>query len=196
MNVKVTYACSHPRALSQEGTDDDANAPQLRWGVTASAAAAVDSGHRVTPMYKYLLLIHVLGATIWTGGHLVLALTVLPKALKTRNVEAIRQFESGYERIGMPALFVQVITGIWLAYRVLPDPAAWFSFGSHTSTHILLKLVALTLTLILAMHARLRIIPRLDERRLTLLGYHIVSVTILAVIFVILGVSFRTGGLL
>ncbi|NIM50135.1 MAG: copper resistance protein CopD [Gemmatimonadales bacterium] len=147
-------------------------------------------------MYKYLLLIHVLGATIWTGGHLVLALTVLPKALKTRNVEAIRQFESGYERIGMPALFVQVITGIWLAYRVLPDPAAWFSFGSHTSTHILLKLVALTLTLILAMHARLRIIPRLDERRLTLLGYHIVSVTILAVIFVILGVSFRTGGLL
>lgn len=147
-------------------------------------------------MYKYLLLIHVLGATIWTGGHLVLALTVLPKALRTKNVEAIRQFESGYERIGMPALLVQVITGLWLAYRVLPDPAAWFSFGSHTSTYILLKLASLTLTLILALHARLRIIPRLDERRLTLLGYHIASVTILAVILVSLGVGFRTGGLL
>lgn len=28
-------------------------------------------------MYSYILLLHVLAATIWTGGHLVLATTIL-----------------------------------------------------------------------------------------------------------------------
>ncbi|HPA95904.1 MAG TPA: hypothetical protein PLT41_07520 [Thermoanaerobaculia bacterium] len=29
-------------------------------------------------MYATILLLHILGATIWTGGHLVLAVTILP----------------------------------------------------------------------------------------------------------------------
>jgi putative copper export protein len=145
-------------------------------------------------MHHGILLLHLLGATIWTGGHLVLAITVLPRALRNRSVETIVQFEEGYERLGMPALLIQVVTGTWLAYRYLPDPAAWFQFRSPVAVHIFVKLLLLALTLALALHARLRVIPRLDEERLKTLAYHIVSVTVLSVLFVAVGVGFRFGG--
>ena len=67
-----------------------------------------------------VLVLHVLGATIWTGGHLVLSTSVLPKALARRSPEVLQEFESGFERVGIPALIVQVLTGIWLLYRLLP----------------------------------------------------------------------------
>ena len=70
--------------------------------------------------YTVLLILHLLGATIWVGGHLVLLLTIVPGALAARDVERIRNFESGYERIGIPALIVQVITGPMLAHRFVP----------------------------------------------------------------------------
>jgi uncharacterized membrane protein len=53
-----------------------------------------------------VVLLHVLGATVWTGGHLVLAATVLPRALKERSVDELRRFENGYERIGILALLL------------------------------------------------------------------------------------------
>lgn len=145
-------------------------------------------------MLKWVLLIHILGATIWTGGHLVLALTVLPRALRARDPKVIQEFEAGYERLGMPALLVQIVTGLWLAYQYLPSPAAWFGFGSPVAVHIFVKLTLLALTLALAIHARLRVIPKLDADRLGVLAYHIVAVTILSVLFVVVGTGFRFGG--
>ncbi len=146
-------------------------------------------------MHFWILLLHILGATIWAGGHLVLALTVLPRALKARDPDIVHQFEAGYEKLGMPALVIQLLTGLWLAYRLLPDPAAWFAFESPAATNIFFKMLLLVLTLALALHARLRVIPRLDAGRLKTLAYHIVLVTVLAVLFLVVGVSFRTGGL-
>lgn len=147
-------------------------------------------------MHQGILLLHILGATIWTGGHLVLAITVLPRALKARDPSIVQQFEGGYERLGMPALALQLLTGLWLAYRLLPDPAAWFGFGSPAATHILAKLSLLVLTLALALNARLRVIPRLNAERLPTLAAHIILVTILSVLFVVVGVGLRTGGVL
>jgi hypothetical protein len=57
----------------------------------------------------------------------VLSLSVLPCALRARNPEMIREFESGFERLGIPALLVQVVTGLWLAGHWAPDVAGWFS---------------------------------------------------------------------
>jgi putative copper export protein len=147
-------------------------------------------------MHQGVLLLHILGATIWTGGHLVLAITVLPRALRARNPSIVQQFEGGYEKLGMPALALQLLTGLWLAYNLLPDPAAWFGFESQAAAHIFAKLFLLVLTLALALHARLRVIPRLNAERLPTLAVHIVLVTILSVLFVALGVGFRTGGVL
>lgn len=144
-------------------------------------------------MYKYILLLHILGATIWTGGHLILSFVILPKALKKRSVEIVNNFETPFEKIGIPALIIQVLTGLHLAYTLLPDFSLWFSFSSSTSKLIAYKLILLLLTIILALDARLRLIPKLKKENLNSLAWHIITVTIISVLFVVVGTSFRTG---
>ncbi len=131
---------------------------------------------------------------MWTGGHLVLSCTVLPRALKEKSTGIIHDFESGFEKIGIPALVIQVATGIWLAYIRMPSVASWFNVESLSSRLILIKLSLLLFTLILALHARLKILPGLVPQRLNQLAYHIVAITVLSVLFVWTGVAFRTGG--
>ena len=70
-------------------------------------------------MYGLLLLLHILAATIWTGGHIVLSTVVLPRALRERSPEPLLQFERGYEKIGISALLIQVGAGIALANQLL-----------------------------------------------------------------------------
>lgn len=144
-------------------------------------------------MYGTLLLLHLLGATIWTGGHLVLATTVLPRVLRTRSAQRLLEFESAYERIGMPALVVQIVTGLLLAQRLQPDVSRWLDMGDPMSRIIVWKLGLLGVTAAFALHARLRVIPRLTEERLVIMAWHIVPVTILSVAFVVAGLSVRTG---
>jgi hypothetical protein len=55
------------------------------------------------------------------------------------------------------------------------------------------KLLLLAITVALALHARLRLIPRMDGSNLAVLAAHIIAVTALAVALVIVGVDFRTG---
>lgn len=144
-------------------------------------------------MHGLLLLLHLLGATIWTGGHLILCLAILPKVLKERSVQRLLDFEGAFEKVGMPALVLQVITGLMLAYRLVPDLAQWFNMANPLAHGIAAKLLLLGLTLAFALHARLRVIPRLSEKSLTTMAWHIIPVTILSVLFVVVGVSFRTG---
>ncbi len=145
-------------------------------------------------MRALLLTLHILGACVWTGGHLVLATTVLPRALARRDARILRAFEEPFERIGIPALILQVLTGVWLASQFAPI-SRWLAFGNALETRIGVKLVLLGLTVALALHARLRLIPRLDGADLKMLAAHIVVVTALAVALVVVGASFQTGGL-
>jgi putative copper export protein len=147
-------------------------------------------------MYRLLVVLHLLGASIWLGGHLVLSLAVLPRALRARDPSIVRDFEAGYERIGLPALLVQVVTGLWLAHHWVPGLRSWLSPASPQAWGILGKLACLAATLALAAHARLRIIPKLDAQTLPLLAWHVAAVTLLAFGFLVLGVAIRTGGLL
>lgn len=143
-------------------------------------------------MRALLLTLHVLGACIWAGGHLVLAITVLPSALARRDPRILRAFEGPFERIGIPALVVQVATGVWLASQFAPV-RHWLTFGNALEARIGAKLLLLGFTVLLALHARLRLIPRLDSSNLAVLAGHIIVVTMLAVALVVVGVSFRTG---
>lgn len=145
-------------------------------------------------MYPYVLFLHILSATVWTGGHLVLAVAILPRALKRQSTEMLQQFEGWYEPLGLPAFGIQIITGLWLAWRYIPDAKAWLSFGSPFATLIALKLLLVLLSLILALDARLRIIPYLSPNTLPALAWHILAITFLAVLFVGVGVAFRMGG--
>ena len=144
-------------------------------------------------MYGILFLLHILAATVWTGGHLVLALAVLPRVLREKSPSELLRFESAYERIGIPAMLMQVATGIWLAYRLVPDVGQWFAFDDPAARLIGIKLLLLVATVALAADARLRIIPKLSQGNLIALAWHIVLVTVISVLFVVVGVSFRTG---
>ena len=147
-------------------------------------------------MYGWALLLHVLGATVWTGGHLILACTVLPRVLREQDVDGLLKFESAYERIGMPALLVQVITGFWMAMQLQPDYGQWLAFGDPVTRLIGIKLFLLLLTVLLALDARFRVIPRLHQPgKLTDMAWHIVPVTLIGSGFVVTGVSLRTGWL-
>lgn len=145
-------------------------------------------------MTATLLLLHLLGATIWTGGHLVLAFTILPRVLKGRDVDSLQWFEEGYEKLGMPALLVQIITGLWLAWQKVPSLSLWLDPDAGPIAHLIrVKLVLLLLTALVAAHARFRVIPRLSAATLPLMGWHIAAVTLLSVAFVATGLSFRVS---
>lgn len=146
-------------------------------------------------LYGILVVLHLLGASVWVGGHLVLACSVLPKALRARDADVVRDFERSYERIGIPALVAQVITGLWLAGLRLPDAAMWFDFSNPVGRLIGIKLILLAMTAALAIDARLRIIPKLTDENLVPLAWHIVPVTLLAVLLLVVGASFRIGWL-
>ena len=51
----------------------------------------------MTDLYL-LLVLHLLGAAIWTGGHLILTFGVLPSALKATRHRS--PFEHRFERLG------------------------------------------------------------------------------------------------
>ncbi|HKZ08985.1 MAG TPA: CopD family protein [Methylomirabilota bacterium] len=146
--------------------------------------------------YRLLVALHLLGATVWVGGHLVLCLAVLPRALRSRDPGIVREFESGFERLGIPALLLQVVTGLWLASHWVPDLTEWLSPSTPPARLILLKLALLVVTVALAVHARLRALPRLDATTLPFLAYHIVSVTLVGVSMLLVGVAIRTGAAL
>ena len=103
-------------------------------------------------MFKWLIILHVVGACIWIGGHLLLCARYLPEALRKRDPEIIRDFEKRYELIGLPALLVQVVTGIWMAisfYQV-----NLFGFSNPIERIISIKLILLIITVLLAIHVR------------------------------------------
>jgi uncharacterized membrane protein len=143
-------------------------------------------------MYKYVLLLHVVGATIWTGGHIVLCTTVLPKALRHKALGALLEFEAMFERIAMPALAAQALTGLWMAHHFIASKEA-LVWSNPVLRLVVTKLVLLLATVALAVHVRLRIMPGLNQARLNAFAVHIILVTVLSVLFVVTGLSFRVG---
>lgn len=145
-------------------------------------------------MFQLLLLIHVLGAVIWTGGHLVLVCVVLPRARRAGDAGAVRDFEAGFEPLAVPALVAQVASGAWLAAQLKPADVGWLEVGSYPLSHVALKVVAILAILALAVHAKLRVLPRLEEGDLTAYSRHALAVTVLSVGLVVMGVGLATGG--
>jgi|GEM_PF-3009211 uncharacterized membrane protein len=87
-------------------------------------------------LFKILVILHTMGATVWTGGHLVLAVTVLPITLKNHDLERIHQFEEHFEGFGLASLLLQVITWLWLSWIYFPGFQNFLAFDSYLSTYI------------------------------------------------------------
>ena len=150
-------------------------------------------------MYTHhiLLVLHLIAATIWVGGHLVLAIGYLPKALKHKDFSYIGNFEKTYEPIGMPSLAVLIITGILMAYDYNAGFSSWFSFETPIERVVSLKLTFLLTTVCFAISAQTRVLPKLRKGQLNKLpemAVHIICVTLIGVLMVILGSLVRIGG--
>ena len=102
-------------------------------------------GRREIASYYVVLSLHILGAAVWAGGHLVLAVTILPDALRRGRAATVSEFEQRFERIGLPALAVQIVTGLWLAEHLLGSPAQWFDAEPVART-VQVKLALLAVT--------------------------------------------------
>jgi putative copper export protein len=142
-------------------------------------------------MVRAVLVLHLLGACVWVGGHLVLLLTMLPRALRMKDPSIILGFEERYERVGIPALLVQVASGLWLANRFVPGIWTAFTFSDPLRDVVALKLILLVATILLGAHARLRIIPGLSPQRLPALAWHIVLINVLGITLLVLGTALR-----
>ena len=104
--------------------------------------------------HHILLIIHLICAAIWVGGHLYIAISILPKAMKRKNHHLLLQFEKSYEPLGMSALLLLVITGVWMTFQFGISLHEWFSFSSPIERITSTKLLLLFTTLF-ALSARL-----------------------------------------
>ena len=145
--------------------------------------------------FPLLVISHALGATVWTGGHLVLALGVLPKALQDNDASQVQSFERSFEPLGLAALLIQVVTGLWMGAILLPGWSGLFESNNPIGVLLGLKLLLLAASAGLALQARLQIIPNLTNHNLAALAWHIRAITLLAVAFVVVGALIRLGGL-
>lgn len=145
--------------------------------------------------HHLLLVLHLIGATIWVGGHLILAIGILPEVLNKKDPQILLNFEKKYEKIGMPALLVMVITGIWMSVQFGIGFSQWFRFANPLETVVSLKLLLLFTTILFALSANIFVLPKLSPKNLNLMAFHIISVTTIGVLMLILGSFVRYGGI-
>lgn len=146
--------------------------------------------------HHLLLIIHLLCAAIWVGGHILLCVAYLPKALKEKDPDIILKYEKKYEPVGMTSLFLLVVTGILMAYKYGVTIDHWFQFATPIERVISSKLVLLFLTAGFALSAQFRVLPKLKTNPDTLpeMTFHIVSVTTIGIVMLIFGSFIRFGG--
>ena len=145
--------------------------------------------------HHFLLIIHLVAATIWIGGHLILAIRYLPEAIKTKDLEKLKGFKDKFEPVGMPSLIILVITGILMAYDYDVTISKWFSFSNGIEKVISIKLILFITSLTLAISAQLFIFPKLSPKKHYYVTILIVVVTLIAISMLVLGSLIRLGGI-
>lgn len=141
------------------------------------------------------LVLHLLAATIWVGGHFFLILRILPSTLQQKDISILSDFRLKFGKIGMHSLLILVVTGILLAYDYNVPISDWFSFSNPIEKIISIKLLLLFTSLSLAVHAQKVVFPKLTSNRMLPAIVEIIIVTLIAVSMLILGSLVRVGGL-
>lgn len=144
-----------------------------------------------------MLILHLLGACIWVGGHIVLAVNILPQVWKQKSTKLLFNFEQRYERIGLPALLIMMLTGIRMAYIYNVKIESWFSFSNPVENVISTKLTCLVLIFLFAASAQFKVLPNLRKniKYLPLMTFHVIMVTLISITMLILGSFIRYGGI-
>ena len=146
-------------------------------------------------MMKIALFLHLIGASIWVGGHLYLLIRLMPRFVRDQDVAGFLKFEKSYEPLGMTALAVQVLTGLYMMNAIVPV-ATWLTPMSYLTALIHAKLTWLVLTIITALHARFRVVARLEQGKFTdstlkVMAIHVGLICLWSLCFVATGMAFR-----
>ncbi len=147
--------------------------------------------------HHLLLVIHLICATIWVGGHLYLVVSILPGVLKRKDAKRLLSFEKSFEPLGIPALLLLVITGLWMAIQFGVGFTDLLHFTNPIERTISLKLLLLAATVLLALSAQIRVLPKLRKApdRLPEMALHAIGVTALGIAMLVLGSFVRYGGI-
>jgi len=146
-------------------------------------------------LHHILLIIPLIAATIWIGGHLTLSIVFLPVALRKKEPLIILNFEKKFEPLGISSLIALIITGIWMAYDFGITYQSWFYFSGSLEKVVSIKLVLLMLTFVLALYTQIYVIPNLNKYNLNKIAFSIISVTVIGLSMLILGSTIRYGGI-
>ncbi|MFD2942406.1 copper resistance protein CopD [Flavobacterium notoginsengisoli] len=146
-------------------------------------------------LHHFILIIHLLAATVWVGGHLLLSISYLPKALRKKDPQIILNFEKKFERLGMSSLALLIFTGIWMSYDFGVTIETWFDFSGGFEKVVSAKLVLLFLTFVCAICAQLYFIPNLNQYNMKIMSLIILTVTLIGVAMLVLGSTLRYGGI-
>lgn len=147
--------------------------------------------------HHLLLIIHILAATVWIGGHLYLIISILPKVLKSRNATKLLAFEKSFEPLGITALILLVISGFWMMFQFGIKIADIFSFATPIERVTSTKIILLITTVLFALSAQFRVIPSLKKspKKLPEMAVHAICVTLIGVAMLVLGTFVRYGGI-
>ena len=97
------------------------------------------------------LFLHVLAATVWVGGQLVLA--ALVPVLRSFGSGALEAAARRFNQVAWTAFGVLIITGIWYIFAVSPR----ISHGASYRTTLIVKLVVVVVSgVTAALHIRSR----------------------------------------
>ena len=146
-------------------------------------------------MYRALFALHLLAAMLWAGGALLLAALLLPAVLRGRAAPHRQTLECGFERLEMPALALQVATGLWMALHLVPDWTHWLTLHGALARAIGLKAVLLVAALGLTLRSRRQTGRPGVAGAPALAAWPLALRALLALGLVLTGVSFRYGGL-
>ena len=80
------------------------------------------------------LFLHVVAASVWVGGQIVLA-GLVPQ-LRRSHPEAVTAIANGFGKIAWPAYVVAVVTGIWNVFEV--DASGWAAYQITLGVKIML----------------------------------------------------------
>ena len=144
--------------------------------------------------YKYALLIHILSAMVIVGAHSVMSMGVLPQAQREASTRRLTEFMDSMGWISNVALLLQISSGLWLANMFIPDWSSWFSFQTLHSQIIGTKLLVLFACVGLSVFLRIRYISTLQVADLPAVSFYFHIMTVLLILLVVMGVSFRVGG--
>jgi putative copper export protein len=125
------------------------------------------------------LFLHILAATVWVGGQVVLA-GLVPVARRVGGVEATRAIARRFQFIAWPAFALLLVTGLWNLFAV--------DAGDQSSAYLTTLLVKLLLVAVSGIGAAGHIV---FTRRRPALGGALAGIGLLAA----LGATF-TGVLL